>query len=198
MTPEPWAIFVEGNDDKPFVELLTGRVQMLDAVVHRIGGGVRHLHKVAANIRRARDDGRRIALVLDADRNIVLRRREVERRIAELSLPICDKHVFLLPDNRRAGNLETLLEELAVAEHRAVFDCLDAYRDCLGQASESYRAPGSKGRIHVYCEALATDRKKVHRNYRDRQRWDLAARAVEPLMAFLDSLAAARAPSPSG
>ena len=126
--------------------------------------------------------------MLDADRNIVLRRREVERRIAELSLPIDDKHVFLLPDNRRAGNLEALLEELAVAEHRAVFDCLDAYRNCLKQAPDDYQEPGRKGRIYAYCEALDVEPRGPHRDYLDRDAWDLSAPAIEPLRSFLVSL----------
>lgn len=188
MTPEPWAIFVEGNDDKPFIELLVGQIESLDAQVHRIGGGVNHLRDIAMNIRRCHDEGRGIALIADADQDIKARRQEAKRRIAELSLPISEEHVFLLPDSGRAGDLETLLEEMAVPRHRAIFDCLNAYNACLKQAAKGYREPGRKGRIYAYCEALDVEPRGPHRDYLDRDAWDLSAPAIEPLRSFLVSL----------
>ena len=82
-----WALFVEGRWDEFFIRSLLQRLGVEDVTVGRIGGGVTTLHMVAPQIRRARADGKRVALVLDADTNAKrtgddlareLRRRELQ------------------------------------------------------------------------------------------------------------------------
>ncbi len=153
-----------------------------------MGGGINCIPDLTLDIQRAYDNGIRIAIVLDADRDIAARRREVEEQIREHNLPISEKYFFLLPDNCRPGNLETLLEELATPPHRAIFRCLDAYGACLQQARDEYLPPGGKGRIYAYCEALRIEPRGTHRTYDDGGQWDLGAAAVEPLASFLRGL----------
>ncbi len=190
MTRDQWAIFVEGGDDQTFVESL---VEHLDLdlsgfEVKQIGGGVNRLPSAENNIQRRYDAGRKIAMILDADQDIAMRRQEVTKQIKDLSPPLSEEHVFLLPDNCRAGNLETLLEELAVSTHWAIFNCLDVYGTCLLQASESYLPPGGKGRVYAYCEALRVEPRDTKREYLNAGWWDLSAPVVEPLSPFLRSL----------
>lgn len=163
MSLGPWAVFVEGHTDKALVESLIRFQSLPEYKVHGIGGGVGRPPRAAANIRREYYAGRRIAIILDADQDSAGRRREVQREITSCSLPVTMSQVFLLPDNNRAGNLETLLEELAVAKHRTIFECLDTYKDCVGQASRGYSLPGGKGRIYAYCEALGVEPRGTHR-----------------------------------
>ena len=146
------------------------------------------LPRASANIQREYSDGRRIAIILDADQDFAGRRREVQQKITSCSLPVTMKQDFLLPDNNRAGNLETLLQELAVAKHRTIFECLDTYKDWLRQASGSYLPPGGKGRIYAYCEALGVEPRGTHRVYEDPGIWDLGSPEVQPPSDSLRSL----------
>lgn len=188
MTVNKWVIFVEGVDDKNFVESLIREFELQSLKVQPIHGGVHHLENVAPKLKSVHGLGQGVVIILDADQDIDGRRREVNEQIVEHSLRVSEEHVFLLPDNHQPGNLETLLEELAFCTHRNIFNCLDAYGTCLEQASADYTAPGGKGRIYAYCEALGVKPKGSERNYLDQNRWNLNAPAIEPLMRFLRSL----------
>ena len=63
-----WALFVEGDSDEAFVRWLLRRVGVDDVEVLAIGGGVSYLRHVVNQIHRSRDEGRRVALILDAER----------------------------------------------------------------------------------------------------------------------------------
>ena len=80
------------------------------------------------------------------------RQSEVKKEISRLDLPVL--RTFLLPDNEQAGNLETLLEQMASVDHQAVYGCLDKYEGCLKRLDSKYVLPNQKARIYAYCEAV--------------------------------------------
>ncbi len=128
-----WTLFVEGKWDEAFVLWLLRCLRINEDVrVRRIGGGVSYLRHVANEIRKEHDGGQRVALLLDADSDARDRRDELKTEIARLDLPIAKS--FLLSDDGRGGDLETLLEQMVPSTHQAVCGCFDKYEECLTQS----------------------------------------------------------------
>ena len=177
-----WALFVEGKSDKVFVQWLLERLSIDSVQVNIIGGGVSKLGRAANEILKSHNDGRHIAILLDANSNVQDRRNELAKEIERLSLPI--EGTFLLPDDRGEGELETLLERMAPATHQAVYDCLDKYKECLRSLDATYTPPGQKARVYAYCEAIGAET-KPEKDYDVPTHWNLDAPALEPLRQFL-------------
>ena len=184
-----WTVIVEGQDDKRFIESLLTHLALSNISVTQIGGGVNHLCSDEARnrINREKGDGRNIALVLDADSDVDQRRRDVNKKIQACSLPVKTEHVFLIPDNQQPGDLETLLEEITISENRSIFDCLDAYNECLLSADTNYPKLDGKARIQAYCRALRVEADGKKRDYVNGN-WNLDAPQLKPLLHFLCSL----------
>lgn len=184
-----WTVIVEGQDDKRFIESLLTHLALSNISVTQIGGGVNHLCSDEARnrINREKGDGRNIALVLDADSDVDQRRRDVNKKIQACSLPVKTEHVFLIPDNQQPGDLETLLEEITISENRSIFDCLDAYNECLLSADTNYPKLDGKARIQAYCRALRVEADGKKRDYVNGN-WNLDAPQFKPLLHFLCSL----------
>lgn len=178
-----WTLFVEGPYDSALVRWLLQCLGIVDKVrVAIIWGGVSKLASVANEIHKSHNEGSRIAVLLDADSDVEHRRDELTKEIARLSLPI--EQAFLLPDDTREGDLETLLEQLAPASHRAVYDCLDEYEACLRSLDSQYTTPNRKARVYAYCEAVGSNT-GADKNYDDSTHWDRSAPGLEPLRQFL-------------
>lgn len=64
-----WDVFVEGDADEVFLKCLLKNMGVSHIRANVIGGGVTYLHAVENNIRRRRDDGSQIAILLDANSN---------------------------------------------------------------------------------------------------------------------------------
>ena len=183
-----WDVFVEGKPDKVFLQCLLKHLGISHVHTSVIGGGVSHLHMVKNLIQRSHDNGKRIAIVLDADLNSHSRRIKFRNKRDELNLPITDSHCFLMPNDQDSGDLETLLEWISVAEHRIVYDCFEEYERCLQKQNKSYLIPNRKAKVYAYCEALDIETNESKRDYCDPQHWDLNAPAIVPLKQFLATL----------
>ncbi len=109
---------------------------------------------------------------------------------------------FLFPDNRRDGEIETLLEEIVCRDNKVVFDCWDAFENCLSKhtttctESGQYTTPANKTKIYAYVETLVgledSEKEKIkdrNRDYRNKKHWDLdpAQPTLQPLKTFLDT-----------
>ena len=101
---------------------------------------------------------------------------------------------FLFPDNENNGDLENLLELIAV--ERNVFECWDQFEGCINGKNENFTIPAKKSKIHTYLEVLNPNTKKgkdackeVNRNYKDLTKWklnDLEIESVQNLKSFLE------------
>lgn len=186
MNSARWTVFVEGESDEAFARSLLGHLSLSFIEIEPIRGGVDHIPHVAPQIRRRADSGRLIAVVLDANMNPEGRRQKVEQVVVSLRLPV--SQVFLLPNDKEPGCLETLLESLAVRRHRVIYDCFSQYEECVSGHSDEYELPDSKARVYAYCAALGTETQPKKRDYCDSRYWDLAAPSLQPLKAFFLSL----------
>lgn len=182
-----WTLFVEGKWDQAFVRWLLQRLEIDDYIrVRTIGGGVSYLRHVDNEIRKEHDGGRHVALLLDADSDVRHRRDELEEEIARLGLPV--SRSFLLPDDDREGDLETLLELMVPTTHQAVYGCFDNYRDCLHSLDPGYETPNRKQRVYAYCQAVGAETSE-NKNYDDTAHWNAGAAELEPLRRFLVAMA---------
>ena len=180
-------VFCEGKSDKVFLECVVRQMKIDNLEMIPMEGGVSCLEKVAPQIRRRHDEGRLVALILDANSDPASRRNELALKITDLALPVSG--TFLLPNDQDSGCLENLLEQLAVEDGRAVYDCFARYEQCLRDAGSHYKLPHVKGKVYAYCEALGVETRDGKRDYTDAQFWNLEAADIEPLKLFLRKLA---------
>lgn len=185
--PGSVAIFVEGHNEERLFPVLLHRMGLQGFVVERIGGGAAHLDSAMIRIGIRRNELRRIAVVLDADSDPHLTRARLEAENRRLSLSL--DAVFLVPDNRSLGNIETLLEAMAPERHRPIHECFAQYRECLKGISPEYDLPNLKARIFAYCEAVGNGPKERDRDFGNAAHWNLDSPALDPLKAFLHECA---------
>lgn len=188
------AIFVEGGDDKRFIQALLSRLPGATGKVREIytGKGWTGFNGLSPTLKRMTDEGAVNLVIFDADfpegdrggytqrREVILRERDRIGREFEL---------FLFPDNQSDGTLETLLEQIIASEHRALLDCFDQYVSCVMQEGTergySYFPPPYKSKLYAYRESiLGPEMLKNDRFDRD-DMWDFDALALDPLKAFL-------------
>ena len=180
-----WVVFVEGEADKAFVRCLLGFLGIEHVEVQGMGGGIGELEAMAPEMRRRRDAGNRIAVILDANSKPGRRRKDLDKDIARLDLPI--ERAFLTPNDDEAGCLETLLEQIAPPAHQKIYECLDTYESCLRDLDAKYIPPPCKARIYAYCEAIGAET-RPDKAYDRPEHWDLNAQALDPLKQFLRGL----------
>lgn len=186
-------IFVEGDNDRSFVERLLNHLQLPNFEMEIIGGGVSKLEISRPTIMRHHAEGKRVAIILDADTDIDDRRAQFIAEKIRLGIPA--DHLFFVPDNIRPGCLETLLEEIAVTRHRGLYECFSQYEECVRGLSDEYQLPGRKARVYAFCEAVGDGPRERDRDYGNANYWNLDAASLNPLKGFLR--ACARLPTDS-
>ena len=191
------AVFVEGDNDKSFLDAFLNRIGLSNFQLEVIGGGISKLPAAQPRIQRIRNAGNRIAIILDADTDIADRRLEIREEEGRLDIPV--DRWFLMPDDENPGCLENLLEQIANPRHAILHDCFSRYEACLETAGRDsqyeYRLPDIKDRIYAYCAAVGNGPKEDERDYANADHWDLDARALNPLKEFLRECAAMAPPN---
>lgn len=202
-------IFVEGDADKKFLSdyyhhLFQERVPQYsnnhtgDLKGDKTGGYKKLSDEI--NIREMRintDQGGVNLVIFDADKDIEARRKELEAVKEQYHVEF---EFFLLPNNKDAGELEDLLENIINPNNRPILDCWEDYEKELVQLDIPDRTPpplttpAKKTKIYGYLEALLGESKsqkeqikEVNRNYENTQHWDLDAEYLEPLKEFLNN-----------
>lgn len=181
--PTDCVVFVEGSGEKFFLDAFLKHVCLSNIETEIIGGGVSKLHKAQPTILRRHDEGKRVAIILDADADAGGKRVKFEEEKERLGLPV--NRVFLIPDDERPGCLETILEEITATQHRDFYECFSRYEECVRNLSESYRLPGHKARIYAFCEAVENGPQERKRDYGNANHWNLDAPVLDPLKDFL-------------
>ena len=149
-------------------------------------GDYRTIEKIAPRIRMLSNEGKLIALVLDADEDCVNTRAATHNIVEQQGVDISG--TFFVPDDESEGDLETLLESAMVRQHRMIIDCFDEYTSCIRNCRRDYELPNRKARIYAYCEALGIETQPSKRNYHSREHWNLEAPELRPLTVFLRHL----------
>lgn len=106
--------------------------------------------------------------------------------------------LFLLPNNKDAGALEDMLEQIINPNNQPVMDCWQTYEGELEKVRiptktpPTLTIPAKKTKIYAYLETLlgsSKSQKKLikdaNRNYENTQHWNLDNEYLEPLKMFL-------------
>ena len=198
-------IIVEGEADKKFFRdyyhHLFQQIAPESSVIHPgkdgdTGGYTKLKSEDALGPMRQNTDLGGINLVIfDADDDIESRRKELLAIQEEAGVEF---ELFLLPNNKDAGELEDLLELIINPDNQPVMDCWAKYEGELKKVRipsknpPTLTIPAKKTKIYAYLETLlgkTRSQKKLikdpNRNYENTQHWNLDAEYLEPLKIFL-------------
>jgi len=200
-------IIVEGDADKKFFEdyyhHLFNEKAPKGSISHpgKDGdtGGYQKLRSEDAigTMRQNTDLGGINLVIFDADEDPGARRSELLAIKEEFGVEF---ELFLLPNDKDAGALEDLLENIINPNNQPVMDCWKIYEGKLGEVRiptktpPTLTIPAKKTKIYAYLETLLgksrTQKKLIkdaNRNYENTQHWNLDAEYLEPLKKFLSN-----------
>lgn len=198
-------IIVEGDADKKFFEdyyhHLFNEKAPKGSISHpgKDGdtGGYQKLRSEDAigTMRQNTDLGGTNLVIFDADEDPEGCRSELLAIKEEFGVEF---ELFLLPNDKDAGALEDLLENIINPNNQPVMDCWKTYEEKLGEVRiptktpPTLTIPAKKTKIYAYLETLldkSKSQKKLikdaNRNYENTQHWNLDAEYLEPLKKFL-------------
>jgi hypothetical protein len=198
-------IIVEGDADKKFFENYYHHLFHVkapeDSIIHpgkdKETGGYTKLKAEDSlqSMRQNSDLGGVNLVIFDADDNPEARRKELLAIKDEFGVEF---ELFLLPNNKDAGELEDMLEQIINPNNQPVMDCWQTYEGELEKVRiptknpPTLTIPAKKTKIYAYLETLlgkSRSQKKLikdaNRNYENTQHWNLDAEYLEPLKAFL-------------
>ena len=198
-------IIVEGDADKKFIEdyyhHLFHEKAPSGSIMHPgkdddTGGYQKLRSQDTLNALRQNTDLGGVNLVIfDADENPGARRKEL--------LAIRDQYgvefeLFLLPNDKDAGTLENLLENIINPDNQPVMDCWATYEGELekvripSKTPPTLTIPAKKTKIYAYLETLLGKSraqknliKDRNRNYENSQHWNLDSEYLETLKEFI-------------
>jgi len=194
-----FTIFVEGIADEVFfrqylhhlygIIVPYNRIQRLDGWTNLKGSTWQQ------RMRTNTANGGTNIVIIDADDNIDARRSDV---LAWKQQHELEFELFLLPNDKDAGALEDLLENIINPNNRPILDCWEDYEkeliklDIPGRTPPPLTIPAKKTKIYGYLEALLGTSKREkelikekERDYENAQHWNLDAEYLEPLKEFL-------------
>lgn len=179
-------ILAEGKEDCRFLESYIGHLCCEPAELISVEGKD-GLKAYCSIIERELNRGVRVLVVFDADGDYGERKSEIEELVQKQtgkSHENSDLDFFFFPNNKDSGNLEDLLEKIIKSEHKGVFDCFEAYKECLRERDPSYVRPDKKAKIYAYKEALGAMKKEKKHRFSP-EYWDFENRYLDPLKRFL-------------
>ena len=199
-------IIVEGDADKKFFldyfHYLFGEQAPKDSIIHSgkdndATGGYTKLKSEEAlqAMRKNTNQGGVNLVIFDADEDAEARRKELLAIKEEFGVEF---ELFLMPNNKDAGELEDMLEQIINPNNQPVMDCWQTYEGELEKVRiptktpPTLTIPAKKTKIYAYLETLlgkSRSQKKLikdaNRNYENTQHWNLNAEYLEPLKEFL-------------
>ena len=198
-------ILVEGEADKRFLENYYHHLFQEKAPAGSImhpgkdsdTGGYTKLRKEDSinALRQNTDAGGKNLVIFDADDDCEARRKELLAIREEFGVEF---ELFLLPNNKDAGELEDMLEQIINPNNQPVMDCWATYEGELEKVRiptktpPTLTIPAKKTKIYAYLETLlgkTRSQKKLikdaNRNYENTEHWNLDAEYMEPLKEFL-------------
>ncbi len=199
-------IIVEGDADKKFFldyfHHLFGEQAPKDSIIHSgrdndATGGYTKLksEEILQAMRKNTDQGGVNLVIFDADEETEARRKELLAIKEGFGVEF---ELFLMPNNKDAGELEDMLEQIINPNNQPLMDCWQTYEGELEKVRiptkipPTLTIPAQKTKIYAYLETLlgkSRSQKKLikdaNRNYENTQHWNLDAEYLEPLKEFL-------------
>ncbi len=199
-------IIVEGDADKKFFQdyfhHLFGEYASENSIIHPgkegdTGGyGKLKSEEALLALRQNTNQGGINLVIFDADEDTEARRKEL---LAIREQYDVEFELFLLPNDKDAGALEDMLEQIINPNNQPIMDCWQTYEGELEKVRiptktpPTLTIPAKKTKIYAYLETLlgkTRSQKKLikdpHRNYENPQHWNLNSNYLVPLKVFLE------------
>ena len=114
-------IIVEGDSDKKFLESYLKYLNITNYTkIVAIGGK----DNIVNHIELKKED---FIIIFDADDDYDESKINIENQLEKLDIQ--NDKIFLFPNNKDTGNLETLIEKIAI--YKEVLQCYDNYESCI-------------------------------------------------------------------
>lgn len=114
-------IIVEGDSDKKFLESYLKYLNITNyKKIISIGGK----DNIKDHKELKKED---FIIIFDADNDYNESKSNIEKQLYELDIK--NDKIFLFPNNKDIGNLETLIEKIAI--YKEVFKCYENYEKCI-------------------------------------------------------------------
>ena len=191
-------ILVEGKADKHFLEeyILHLGYEDKDFEINAVNGWS-NLEKFTPKLRQEENNGRRTAIIFDADLNPDKRRNELQNILRGGKSP-SSASIFLIPNDSDAGCLEDLLTHLVPPKYQPIIQCWNNFISSLSGLTPPLvpetNLPGSKTKFYSYASLLRRrkeeekDAAEAYRTYQGVEHWDLDTSYLDPLKKFLEDL----------
>lgn len=152
-------IVVEGGfgsmTDKDFIELYCKYLGITPKKICQ-ANGKDNVKSAEAEIHKALNMGERVLIIFDADDDIQKSLKNIQNQLVSLNSSWKNRcEIFLMPNNKDAGNLETLLEN--TAKEKCILKCFDNYIECIAKLSDknsAIRLPNKKVKVFAYLSSF--------------------------------------------
>ncbi|EAJ6947228.1 hypothetical protein TT01_06815, partial [Campylobacter jejuni] len=182
-------IFVEGLNDEEFLKgyldyLSTRFKKTINFKIIEVGGNKKL--KSNKDIKKYKNDIReveKVKIIFDADNDLEAARENIKEQLGDELFDKCE--IFLIPNNKDRGNLETLIENIAKEE--CVLKCFDHYTECLKtlqEKNQNIKLPAKKSKVYAYNHSFGY--KNGDKNYIiDNRYFNLESEYLNSLKEFL-------------
>ena len=180
-------ILVEGYADKNFLELYCKYLNLNMKKLHiEVTEGKDNLIN---NANLMRKDEKHL-IIFDADDDYNSSISNIKKQINKINeyyrinIPEENYDIFLLPNNKDNGNLETLIEKIAL--YKEVLNCFEGYEECISKLGvNGIKLPHKKSKVFAYMESFGFKNPEEAENFDLSPYVDFENKYLEDLKNFL-------------
>lgn len=133
-----------------------------------------------------------LKIIFDADDDIEQAKENIQKQLKEIAKEnnidensLLQAKIFLFPNNKDTGNLETLIEN--IAREKCILECFEQYKKCIEKLQEknkNIKLPARKSKVFAYLESFGF--KNGDKNFKfNEDIFDLDSEYLSPLKDFL-------------
>lgn len=147
-------IFVEGSSDKDFLELYIKHLKNNGDIRNEINYKIEQVgrkDKLFEYKNKIKKMNGKYIIIFDADLDYNNSINNIKTQFGISN----DDNIFLFPNNKDIGNLETLLEK--TAKYKDVLNCFDSYENCINglkKTNPNINTPAKKSKVYAYMHAF--------------------------------------------
>ena len=190
-------LLVEGKDDKKIIERLLSIRDIEGIGVYETSGKYNFKNDLSDLIKISGfEDVVSLGIIHDADENVQGAFNSIKDTLSRNKLPVPQKMalftdkepvpgsprvgVFILPDGKNTGVLESLLTSVLKPSNPRTMGCVDQFMDCLGE-----RKAREKTRLRAFLAVEMADKTPHPGLAAERGRFNLKSDKFGPLLDFL-------------
>lgn len=148
-------ILVEGISDKSFIEAYLESLYSCKTTENAIEiiatNGKDNLKSFKSKINK-----NKTKIIFDADADIKGSMSNIVKQLKDMDNNFSSNcEIFLMPNNKDSGNLETLLEN--VAREKCILKCFDNYKECMQKLKDNNQnicLPAKKSKTYAYFHSF--------------------------------------------